>query len=192
MRKPLMVGTCLAALALSGSANAASFRIERSSNGHIIHLVGEIQYDDPVWFINALVAQGVQRNHAIVYLESPGGNVIGGEIIGALVHEWGFATYIAPNQVCASMCADIWLAGSTRYFGDSARVGFHQAWFPGKDGQAVSSQVMNTVRERYYEYLGLLPGQIKILLQKKPEEMLWLTPAKADELHITYQIWRPS
>jgi hypothetical protein len=51
---------------------------------------------------------------ARVDLSSVGGELLAGLEIGEQIHARGFDTNVPAGNICASSCADIWLAGKNR------------------------------------------------------------------------------
>jgi hypothetical protein len=191
MKKLIMAGVCLAAL--TGTGNAASITVQQASNGgHYVFISGVINAGDGELFDQTLQYYRVQMKHAVVYLDSPGGSVQAGIRIGVAIHELGFTTFVAGGTECASMCADIWLAGKIRWAGDGAFIGCHQAYSRDRYGNLVPSDRANSYRADYYQYLGLGPAAIQYLLQAKPKDINWLTSADAERFGITLKPWRKS
>jgi hypothetical protein len=123
----------------------------------------------------------------IVYLNSPGGNVVGGMGIIIMILQRGYTTVVWDDAVCASMCANIWLAGKRRFLAPNAHLGFHSTWTRG----GLRSEEGNANVRRYYEIVGLSRGTIDILLAADPRDMLWLTPDSSKTLGIVYEDWPP-
>jgi hypothetical protein len=61
------------------------------------------------------VTLGVQ--HAVVFLDCPGGDLTAAIDIGWSIRQRSFPTALTDNAICSSACAIIWLAGTTRYLG---------------------------------------------------------------------------
>jgi membrane-bound ClpP family serine protease len=95
----------------------------------IVSIKGLInQGDDDVF---GFTTAGVQN--AVVFLESPGGNLGAAIKIGRLAQAKSVDIAVADRATCASACALLWLAGRRRYVGSGARIGFHSAhWIPGR------------------------------------------------------------
>src|SRR5262249_53769338 len=72
-----------------------------------------------------------QKHGAIVFLDSPGGQVGSAMWIGYRIREYGFSTAVADHATCQSACAIIWMGGKERYLGRRSAVvnslGFHSA-----------------------------------------------------------------
>ena len=118
-----------------------------------------------------------------VLLESPGGSLLDGLIIGRAIHAAGFSTGVAPETACASACALAWLAGTTRYMHPTALVGFHAAYVE-KNGRISESGVGNALVGAYLNELGLGFDAIVLVASAAPEEMNWLNAAKARQAGI--------
>jgi hypothetical protein len=94
-------------------------------DGTAIYLSGDIVKEDAETFFN--MTKSIER--AAVILNSDGGSAMAGLRIGLRIREKGYATAVESDAVCMSACSDIWLAGSTRFAGPTAHIGFHTAYF---------------------------------------------------------------
>lgn len=66
----------------------------------------------------------------VVYLNSPGGDLYAGMVLGALLHAQGLAAVVNVGAECESACALAFLGGSRRLlFGDNGRFGFHRQYY---------------------------------------------------------------
>ena len=63
-----------------------------------------------------------------VYITSPGGYVDFGTLLAIEIKKYGATTHITPNQICASMCTDLFLAGKQRIMHSGSRLQFHSAY----------------------------------------------------------------
>jgi len=98
---------------------------------------GEITRDTPDHFRKFVQKEGIDSAKIEVYLNSPGGNLIGGLKLGETIREFGFNTRVArsvPNigqfemdapGECYSACAFTFLGGKSRIAPDRS-VGVHQ------------------------------------------------------------------
>lgn len=107
------------------SAWAADIRLVPTGTPvDMIVIQGEIVPGDADRFLE--IVRSVELG--AVLLESPGGSLLDGLVIGRAVRAGGFSTGVAPETACASACALVWLAGTTRYMDPTALVGFHAAY----------------------------------------------------------------
>jgi uncharacterized membrane protein YhaH (DUF805 family)/ATP-dependent protease ClpP protease subunit len=65
-----------------------------------------------------------------VYLSSPGGYVLYGTMLAAEMKKLGVTTHITPDQLCGSMCTELFLAGKDRIMHANSQLGFHSAYIP--------------------------------------------------------------
>ena len=105
----------------------AVFRVEKSADGKIIYLIGMLEPGAYKKFDRVLKTAPDVRT---LYLASPGGVVMEGFLIAAVVRERKLDTY--AEHVCVSSCTQIMVAGKDRAAGPAAHVGFHKSgpWFP--------------------------------------------------------------
>jgi ClpP class serine protease len=96
-------------------ASAAEIRYQYSprQNFFLITIAGEIKEGDDTKFKQLLEFRKVLG--AVVFLSSPGGAVGTGINIGREIKARKFVTVVDKDQVCASMCGAIWLAGRIRF-----------------------------------------------------------------------------
>nr|WP_250807496.1 hypothetical protein [Neorhizobium tomejilense] len=158
--------------------------IDRVSLGEIDGYVlrGAIEQGDAERFFD--VANATNR-HAVVFLNSPGGLVTEGLMIGSIIREKGFATSIPDEQTCASICSMIWLAGSTRYFEANSAIGFHAAYSGGVDNPQVSASA-NAVIGHYIGSLGLAPHVARVATSASPTDMDWMNAERLLMAGISY------
>ena len=83
------------------------------------------------------------------------------------------------------MCGLIWLAGSTRYVGAAANIGFHGV-YAAKTGNPTA--IGNALVGAYLRDLGLSYDSIMWMVKAPAAKMDWLTSAKAEELGIVAQV----
>ena len=169
----------LAAGLLSNFATAATIFVTASPEFQlpVISITGTIEATDGDGF--SVIAS--QYPQALVKLNSPGGNLLGGLQIGKIIRHRNFSTAVIGDSMCASICAVMWLAGTSRYTDSTAKIGFHAAASV-KNGVAQESGAPNAVLGSFLGSLGLSDKAIAYLTSSAPNSMTWLTPAKADEL----------
>jgi len=148
----------------------------------VIFIDGEIKEGDDIKFKQLLESRKVVRGG--VFLSGPGGNVAAGINIGREIKARKLETIVNKDQVCASICGAIWLAGRNRLVSESARIGFHSAFLE-KDGGAAVSGGGNAVIGGYYKELGLSDTAIFYLTNTPPEQMMWLDAKLATALGVT-------
>jgi len=184
MRITLLASALLAGTVLA--ANAAQIKDEGvfpGKNGtevHGISITGKIVTGDADKFERlANSFQGM----AIVGLESPGGIVVEGLIMGELIHKKGFATGVPDNATCASTCGLIWIAGSRRFLSTTSRVGFHAASI---DGEVTSTG--NALIGAYLTRMDLSYAAVTYLTNASPDSMAWLHPDEARKVGIAFEV----
>jgi hypothetical protein len=158
---------------------------------HTIYVTGDIGVGDAERFKKAIEENKVTR--AVVLLNSNGGFLADGLAIGYTVKQKNFTTFVPKNEHCFSVCAAIWLAGSTRYLETQASIGFHGAYkmpvdknnAPIKNGKPVVSSGGNAVFGAYLASLGLSDKAIYSLTEAGPDSMLFLkSEQQANDLGI--------
>ena len=130
----------------------------------VIQITGKINPMDGVKFV-ALTQNLTSDDKVLVSLDSPGGAVAAGLTIGYRIHNNDWETMVMGDNICASACADIWLAGSTRYFTDKAKIGVHSSGI--KKGKKMV-RADNNDRNKYFTRLGLGKDAIVAILAPEP------------------------
>jgi len=162
--------------------HAAEIRVVGTRDDSVvIAIVGEILSGDDQRF------ETVAGNaaHALVTLSSPGGNLFAGLVIGAMIHDRGYSTFVGPGNQCASVCGSIWLGGTRRFLTPSSKLGFHAA-FNSRTGQETGEG--NAILGAYLSQLGLTYAAIAYVTKAGPADATWLSAADANELGIEYQV----
>jgi hypothetical protein len=188
MKKLFLTG--IAALFLAtGAAQTAEIKVfeaqkpETGEWGRFVIIRGEINKGNADAFsLKAL--PGFPKQKVFVGLESNGGEAMEALNIGMIIHKRGFNTLVLDNQICASACALIWLAGRTRYAAPKAAIGFHAIYF----GDGNISSGGNALVGVYLRELGLSLKAIRYLTQAPPDGMEWLSAKSAYEYGIKMQV----
>jgi hypothetical protein len=160
-------------------------------------------------------ARSQEFGAGLVRLNSPGGSLVGGIILGEAFRSMGVVTEVGssapiPNStspgladrspgVCASACAYAFLGGKERSLDDGAKLGFHRFYrenalaeptaklFTGKDlGDA---QITTAALVLYILKMGVDPKLISLASEAGPDEMRWISKEEAQRLRITYEPW---
>jgi hypothetical protein len=95
------------------------------SDARAIYIRGVIERDDLQKFKHVIEENKITR--AVVILDSSGGHVLSGIGIGNTIREKGFTTFVPNGNMCSSMCAAVWLAGTPRLLEEHSKIGFHAA-----------------------------------------------------------------
>ena len=171
-------------LSMSTIVSSAVIEIQKIPNSdfHLVMISGNIERSDAARFTDKIV--GVSK--AIVILDSPGGSVIDGILIGKIIRGNKFATAVLENTLCASSCALIWLAGTQRFAEVSSVVGFHAAYIY-KNGKQVEIGVGNALIGSYLNQLGLSESAVIFVTSAPPEGIERLEKGKANAVGIAYR-----
>ena len=151
--------------------SAADISTSQAKSGLIsISISGEIATDDDEKFKKIASI----FDDAVVFLDSPGGSTIAAIRIGEAIRLKGYSTYVDGDVTCASACALIWLAGSTRFLGDDGKVGFH-ATYVENEGRQQESGGGNALVGRYLTLLNLGENAVYFATSAPPDRLNWLT-----------------
>ena len=111
--------------------------------------------------------------HAIVGLESDGGQLIPALEIGRLIRLRGYETAVLGEDICASACALIWMGGVRKTLGRNAGLGFHASYLD-REGRLVESGAANALVGRYLTQLNYSEDTVLFATLAPPEEIWWL------------------
>lgn len=180
----ILIGmAALVGLGVSGAAHAAKIGHRTLSNGvDVILIMGAIERGDDEVFR----ALSIQHKEAIVVLESDGGALAAAIEIGKIVRLAGYSTLVMEDDVCASSCALIWLAGSPRALSSKGRVGFH-ASYRDKDGKMEETGVGNALVGHYLTLLNLPQRAIIFATMASPDKISWLSSENRADAGIEFE-----
>jgi hypothetical protein len=188
MTKTLLAATALAGVLASTPAPAATFSaspLDCKDQPGCFKLVieGDILMKDDQKFADLIKEKNVKM--AVVKLDSPGGMFIPGHAIGKIIRERGYSTYVGENGECASVCALMWLAGSTRQYSAKAKIGFHGAYLMDKRGNILgASSRANALIGGFYARLGLSDEAIMQMTSASANDIWWLTADSAKKYDV--------
>jgi hypothetical protein len=170
------VGAALAALLITTAAPAATITIKKDGckpeGCYNINIEGKIEFEDAKKFESLVKANNIKL--ATVYLDSPGGNLIGGLVMGLSIHGHGFTTVVDYESRCVSVCASMWLAGTKRIVVSNANIGFHQPYFLDRRGRIHKNPQAVSLMKQYYAEIGVPKPAADFFLAADPREAYWL------------------
>jgi TPR repeat protein len=179
-------GTLLAAALLQTAtqpAHALTIRdLATTGDTQYIALEGKFEAGDDRKFVDKILA--IER--AVIVLDSPGGMADPALAIGRAIRLKGFDTVVRDGSACTSACALVWLAGSSRYMGQTAKLGFH-AVFTMEDGRPQEKGAANAVVGAYLAMLGLPTRAIRYVTTAPPHSLSWLSFEEAKNLGIALE-----
>jgi hypothetical protein len=185
----LSIGIFAILLSVVRAAAAAEIAVLPDSSGSqpVIIVDGTLEEGDEKIFRKV----ALPLENAVVFFNSPGGNLLAGLGIGRAIRLQEFATAVADSNLCASACGLAWLGGTQRLAGPNARIGFHAAYIQ-KNGEASETGAGNAVVGAYLNQLGMSQSAIVYLTSAPPEGMQWLPLAEAKRYGIELELVQPS
>jgi hypothetical protein len=168
----------------SRSANAATIIVNPPDafGRTFVDVIGDLEVGDDANF-EAQVGIPADPEKVIVTLMSNGGNpvAIG---IGDLIRLTGMRAFVPDGETCASACAFVWLAGSQRFVGTGARIGFHGI-YDAQTGQQPA--IPNALIATYLGYLGISYEAVLWMLSPRQLAIHLLTAESAKQFGISWQ-----
>jgi len=125
----------------------------------------------------------------IVVLLGPGGSVAAALAIGQEVRARGLRTLVPAGASCASACALIWLAGTTRMLGMDARIGFHAISASRGGGPSTETHAFESVLRHYLLGLGYAGDATATIVNTPSKGLRWLDRIELDSNGFTSQIY---
>jgi hypothetical protein len=154
------------------AASAASAGQIAAVDGKVpaISIGGRIEPGDEKTF-HSLV--GAAPN-ALIVLAGPGGNVGAALAIGYEIRARGLKTFVPARGFCASSCALIWLAGTTRLLGMDAHIGFHALSVPHGGRAYAETHEFDPVLMHYLLQLGYAGDATATIVNTPSLGLRWL------------------
>ena len=171
------IASLCVAMFMIAAARAADVSYSSAQGLSFISITGPIVEGDSDKF-NQLAAS--MTGPVVVALESPGGALLEGLVIGEAIRAKGYSTAVFSKSRCASTCGLNWLAGKIRYVGTSGEVGFHAA-YTGSGDEAKEIGSGNAIIGAYLTKLGLSYNAVLFVTSAHPDGMSWLHPTDAQE-----------
>lgn len=128
---------------------------------------------------------------AFVALSSDGGLIHPAIEIGKIIKVMGYTTVVGDDDVCASACALIWMAGDKRLLFTRGRIGFHAAYL-NENGRLMESGVANALVGNYLTSLGASAKTVVFATTAPPDGMRWLTAVNRETAGIDFEIVAPA
>jgi hypothetical protein len=174
-------GIALGWLALVAPAEAGNLASTPSVFGTttIVTLKGEIAEGDTD-VLKRLIKAAKDRGRPVstIWLNSSGGNLLEGVMLGRLIRYAKITTGVDEGATCASACFIIFAAGTSKLTHDGALVGVHVA--SERSGkETILSGAVTVSMARLVKEFGVPANIIGKMVVTPPHEMVWLT---ADEL----------
>jgi ATP-dependent protease ClpP protease subunit len=177
--KPMirLLTTAALALLMTVTANAATITANPRNGCDVegcydMHIDGIIQLEDSKKFDDVIKRNNIKAG--VVILNSDGGNMLAGMLIGVAVHDHKFMTYVPQNTFCASMCASIWIAGDKKFVADTGHVGFHQPYSKDRRGHMHVDPRAVAFQKEYYAKIGVPKPAADFFTSASPNDMYWM------------------
>jgi hypothetical protein len=176
---------------LASPVQAALITLNYQGDKLHFRISGEIEPGDDVQFKE--LTKDYMINDIDVVLESPGGAFIPALNIGEMIKARHWHTRVSANSLCASSCAYIWLAGSTRKATATSVIGFHRIYLANRDKTIIQEDpIDNAYLGKYLGSLGFDYPLIEFVTSARPWEMNYLTAEDAKKYKINFEGGLPS
>jgi hypothetical protein len=198
MKRFALATSVAATLFVATSAQAADINVvvpETAAHGAVVLVTGRIYDDDGKAF--ATVVAGI--NDATVYFVSGGGQLSSALTMGWTIRRKGFRTAVLDFQSCYSACALVWLAGTKRFAGYHASIGFHSAQevlpkkrvvsdnFEDLFSLQRSEQANKHVANYLTGFLGLPRSAVGYVTEAAPDDLTILSVERGKEHGIEFE-----
>lgn len=170
----------LACSIYSLACNAASVELVKGAvtDDDRIVISGEILSAD----VQKFKAVAAKSENAVVYLDSPGGDLEAAVKIGRLINALGYFTAVNETP-CASACSLIWLAGQAKFLTENAKVGFHLPTYHGHSNAGNDARLYVLVGA-YLALLGYSESVIARVTSTPSDQIEWLSRTNAKSFGI--------
>ncbi len=146
---------------------APEYTLELVRNNSLLHIRGPIQPG-----ITRRVSELIAQQPAVkgIILNSSGGQIYEGRGLARIIRENRLQTYALEK--CISACTTAFIAGSKRWLGENARLGFHQY------KKYTTYPQINIAEEQardktLFAAQGISPEFLRKIFDKPPEEIWW-------------------
>lgn len=133
---------------LAGDVRLARHQFKVLNNGTMLDFSGGISFGTAKEFETMLKAMDNVRT---VRLNSNGGRIAEAQKISDMIRARGLSTFV--TQHCVSACTIVFLGGKQRYLLSTAKLGFHQPYFPGMT--VMEQRVAIALEEARLQHFGL-------------------------------------
>jgi hypothetical protein len=156
---------------------------------------GEIDTGSDERLKNFLLENNVPKR-SLLFLNSPGGNLLAGMKLGKVIREWELLTQIGkisksdkkyesdPGE-CYSACALAFLGGEYRFYKDDSEYGVHRFYSPKKSEQDIDvAQIISAIVVQYIRDMGVDPELFSFMSRAGSAELVRLTRADMERLRV--------
>lgn len=145
-----------------------------------IAAVGEITSSTPdefVAFLNKIDDLGF-RPHSVTF-HSPGGSLLGGVTLGAVIRKLKLDTHVGEGSTCSSACMLAFIGGWSRKVTHDGRIGNHQIRNTETDiGSIQGIQDLIGFLTEYHQEMNVSPLAVTAAMTRRSHEMYWYSPTE--------------
>ena len=159
--------------------------------GTLIAAEGEITDATPEDFLAFLRANAVGRGRVEVFINSPGGKIVGGIELGKIFRRLGVSAYVAQigegaegtaarpvGGICYSACVYALMGAKRRVAPRDSRIGIHRMFAYDGGSRRYDNGEMAAMLRRYSKMMGVNPELIAATEQGASDSIRILTPAE--------------
>ena len=157
-------------------------RVSISATEVIVYGRGPIVKGDSDRLEQALAAVPPEQLSGVAF-DSPGGNVVEGELLAQSIHTRKLAVIIPANSKCVSACFLLLAASPKRLAAADALVGVHSASEGGEETQAALAGTARMAKDA--AALGIPSALIGKMVQTAPGRVEWLTHADLGSMNVS-------
>lgn len=177
---------------------SAEFTIQeiKDENWAVIFLTGSIKPKDYEKYLN--IVETSKKPIRQIWLNSPGGSLRDGYLIGRHVNENDIITIVPPRTFnnftqCNSACAIISLSGKKKVMATNSIIGLHSTFEEKGNKRVISKDAMlgNALVNHYFGYLNL-PIEVSLAWTgTDPSTLKIIKPEDNEKFDIGYEVVTP-
>jgi hypothetical protein len=179
-------------------------KAESAACPYVVVATGPIDENSGEELLAFLTAQKDRKVANLVFINSPGGSLVGSLKLGVLLRALKTSAYvsqvvtregrtIAASGACVSACVFAMMGAPQRFILPTCVIGVHRARLPGGAGDGVMAVLLGqqrisgnalTVLRRYAKYMGVDPAIVDMSENVSSTTLRILKPAEVVRLHL--------
>ena len=174
---------------------------DATTNVQLIYATGVVTQNEGLQFSHFLATHAIQDNQ-VIYLNSPGGSLVGGLALGREIRRHHFITNVGvldPRDSnrddagqCYSSCTLAYLGGVYRLLVDGSAFGVHRFSLSNGVLTGDEAQIDSAVVVNYLEDMGISNRFFELMTAASPQSILMLTKNNMRDFGILREYGKPT